>query len=291
MPVIIPVRNLDTGIIINKVYDLAHHATTLLTTPELLVTNSTDNIPFALGMPTFLFDLNYSKIGVDFYWPHIQSSIELIFIFEMHYLAELHVSVIPQDHLQKLEAEKLRLELGSLKAELAHMDFRLSLQGVNDFLSSAALASNLTNLCQEVHRLGFKDALYFVNKEHLDSLITWSRSEWYVPLVSKESVGSLGDFSESLDQNNMFFRVCDKVDRLRLLSKGSPPRSNACIFLTYVLSSSGNFWFIHKWLSNCCKLEFTSGKLKGWPSWMLDLADKRVSEKEKSIDMNMKLAI
>ncbi|KAL3513576.1 hypothetical protein ACH5RR_026293 [Cinchona calisaya] len=112
--------------------------------------------------------------------------------------------------LHKLEVEKLRLELGSVKAGQVYMEVRLSLQGMNDFISSATLASDLTNLCQEVHRLGFKDATDFVDKEQPDIPITWSRNEWYDLLVSKEFVGSLGDFLELLDQNKMVLECATK---------------------------------------------------------------------------------
>ncbi|KAL3522798.1 hypothetical protein ACH5RR_015632 [Cinchona calisaya] len=90
-------------------------------------------------------------------------------------------AVFAEVRFHKSGGEKLKAKLYLLKACWANREIKLPLQGVNNFLSSTALANDLTSLCQEVHRFGFKDAVDFVEKEHPNNPMIWSRNEWYDP--------------------------------------------------------------------------------------------------------------
>ncbi|KAL3513154.1 hypothetical protein ACH5RR_025871 [Cinchona calisaya] len=93
----------------------------------------------------------------------------------------------------KSKAKHLRTELDLLKTEWADLEFKRPLQSVNSFLSSNALANDLRNLCQEVHRLGLKDTIDMTKNEFPDVLLQWENSELFDHSMSKESVEALGD--------------------------------------------------------------------------------------------------
>ncbi|KAL3506812.1 hypothetical protein ACH5RR_032194 [Cinchona calisaya] len=91
----------------------------------------------------------------------------------------------------KSKAEKLRAELNVLKIEWADLEAKLPLQGINNFLSSTTVANDLTNLCQEIYRLGFKDAIDLAKKKFSSILMQLLKSELFDSSVSKESVEAL----------------------------------------------------------------------------------------------------
>ncbi|KAL3500345.1 hypothetical protein ACH5RR_039438 [Cinchona calisaya] len=63
------------------------------------------------------------------------------------------------------------------------------------------------NLCQVIHKLVFKDAVEFVNKEFPKNPMDFSKSDWYDPLVSKAFIEVSGDLLRAARLKQNIFQI------------------------------------------------------------------------------------